>query len=406
MSDDNAPFVIIGGGQAGGWIAKTLRAEGHSGPVILIGDEADAPYERPPLSKSVLLAADAVTETELLTRPQAAELGIDLRLGESAVAIDRAARMVTLASGQITPYDRLFLTTGSRARVPDWMVKHERVHMLRTLVDAARLRKGLQSTRRLLIVGGGWIGLEIAATARKLGIDVVVIEMADRICGRSLPAPLSDWLAQMHHREGVKFLLKTQVTDAVIDGDQATLTLLDGLQLTGDRVVVGIGNQPNSDLAEKSGLAVSNGIVVDRHCRTSDPFIFAAGDVAAFPCGFAGGQVRRESWANAQNQAIIAAKSALGHDAAYDELPWLWSDQYGTNIQMVGLPERAERLLFKAGAVNGTGSWLALDRAGAVVGAVAVNDPRGLRPIRKELQRRGDVSLDGWSDWKITKAKA
>lgn len=390
-----APFVIIGGGQAGGWIAKTLRAQGHAGPIVLIGDERHAPYERPPLSKAALLSVEAVAETRLLSHEEAENLGIALRLGDAAVAIDRDARQVRCATGEAIGYDRLFLTMGSRPRLPDWYLAHDRLHVLRTIDDAARLRSALASARSLVVVGAGWIGLEIAATARACGVAVTVVEIGDRVCARSLPAPVSHWLERLHRDNGVDFRFSAAVGRIGAHENAITATLADGTELQADQCVVGIGNVPNTGLAEAAGLAVANGIVVDAACRTSDPLIYAAGDVCAFPCDFAAGTVRRESWANAQNQAIVAARAALGQAVLYDELPWLWSDQYGINIQIAGLPERGSRALFRPGATPDCGTWLTLDARG-VTGAVAIDDPRGLRPVRKALQQRLQPALEGW----------
>lgn len=390
--------LIVGGGQAGGWIAKTLRSEGFAGRITVVGEEIHPPYERPPLSKAVLLSAEAIGETVLLSSGQAAALDIELTLGKRVTALDRAARVARCADGDAMSYDMLFLTMGSRPRVPDWMIEDDRIHLLRTLDDAARLREGLRSTRRLLVIGGGWIGLETAATARAMGIDVIVVQATDAVCSRSLPPAVSQWLLHLHQQRGVRFCLRETVQSVRVAGGQVEIELASGLHLSGDRLVVGIGNLPNSELAAAAGLATNDGIMVDQVGRTDDDRIFAAGDVAAFPCTFARKTVRRESWANAQNQAIAVARTAMGLDATYEQLPWLWSDQYGINIQIAGLPEEGTRTVFKAGPGEDGGSWLALDECGLPVGAVSAADPHGFRPLRKALQARSAVDLDGWAE--------
>nr|ADQ90217.1 ferredoxin reductase [Stutzerimonas stutzeri] len=391
-------FVVVGGGQAGGWIIKTLRAEGFSGRIVLIGAERHPPYERPPLSKNALRDAEAISETALLSNENLAEANVETWLGEEAVEIDRVAQSVRCASGREIHYDRLFLTTGSRPRVPDWMTdaKSDRVHLLRTIDDAGVLRDRLADTRHLLIVGGGWIGLEVAATVRGLGIAVTVVEAAPRLCQRSVPEPVSDWLKSLHEEHGVAFVMGLAVARLVAEPHGLTLELEDGSVQAADRVLICVGAVPNVALGELAGLEVGNGILVDEFGGTSDPLIFAAGDVACFPCRYAGNVIRRESWANAQNQAIAAAKGALGRHVRYADLPWLWSDQYGHNIQIAGLPERAARTLYKSGPLAGSGCWVGLDDQDHPIGAVGVDAPKLFRPILKALKDNADMDFSDW----------
>ena len=392
-------FVIIGAGQAGGWVAKTLRAEGFSGRIVLIGEEAHFPYERPPLSKSALATGTFQPGETVLDEAAADAANIEVRRGAAATAIDRERQRVTCDDGTAIAYERLFLTMGSAPRRPGWLAEERRarIHLLRTRDDAMRLRAELAGARRLLIVGGGWIGLETAATARKLGLEVTVYEAAERVCARSLPAPVSAWLADLHAAHGVRIVTDAAVEAVEEDDKGVRLLLAGGGRACGDLLLVGTGNVPNAGLAEAAGLSVDNGIVVDSAGRTSDPRILAAGDVTSQPCALTRGQVRRESWANAQNQAIVAARAALGQDARHDEAPWLWSDQYDANIQILGMPERAERLLAHAAMRPGALCWLAVDRAGAVIGAVSVNAPRELRAARKLLG--GDAAAAAAAGW-------
>lgn len=400
MPAGSRAMVIIGAGQAGAWAAQTLRSEGHDGPIILIGKERVLPYERPPLSKGILVDPSTWEQAILLPAAKAAKLGIKLRLGVEVMKIDRHDRRVVCDDGSLIDYDRLFLTTGSAPRWPVWAPPASlsyRVHALRTLDDAARLSLGLQTARKILIVGGGWIGLEVAASARKLGVDVEIFEAADRLCARSVPAEISQRLAAIHRENGVALHLSARIEKVVADASRATLQMADGAMVDADQILIGIGNMPATELAQSAGLEVANGVVVDSFGRTSDPHIFAAGDVTCFACAYAGGVTRRESWANAQNQAIAAARAALGKQVEYNELPWLWSDQYHFNIQIVGTPERARSTLFKPGAVAGEGSWLGLDQAGRAIGAVTLNAPREIRAARKLIQMQTPVEEGQWA---------
>lgn len=394
-----ATFAIVGAGQAGAWIARTLRGEGFDGRIVLIGDERHAPYSRPPLSKVILAGADDTPDLHLLPQTVQASAQIEFWPGEAVARIDRAARRLVCAQGRELTYDTLFLTTGSRAVRPGWMAKASsgRIHILRTLDDALNLRAQLVAGRRLIIVGGGWIGLEVAATARALGLEVTVVERDQRLCARSVPPVVSDWLHGLHLRQGVSLVFGAVAAACEESDDQVALSLEDGRMLRGDLCLVGVGNTPNTELAVAAGLDVQNGVVVDDQGRTRDPHIFAAGDVTSLPCPLAGGPQRRESWANAQNQAIAVAKAALGGGEPYRDLPWLWSDQYDCNIQILGLPERGARWIARGRPDQGAGSWLAIDAEGRAVGAISVNSPRDLRLVRKALSGGPPLDLGSWS---------
>jgi 3-phenylpropionate/trans-cinnamate dioxygenase ferredoxin reductase subunit len=390
-------FVIIGAGQAGAWIAQTLRSEGFDGRIVLIGAEAHVPYERPPLSKGVLLDVANEPAATLLTAEKAAEKRIELWLGTHATAIDRDSRVVRCEDGRKVGYDRLFLTMGSAPRWPEWApVNARRIHKLRTLDDAAKLRTALEKSRSLAIIGGGWIGLEVAASARKMGVKVAIYEAADRLCARSLPPAMSAWLTDLHTHRDVSFTLDASVSSVSEGEDGVLLHFDDGGMAEADQLLIGIGNVPNTQLAAAAGLEIANGVIVDATGRTSDPNIYAAGDVTSFSCSLAGPQTRRESWANAQNQAIVAAKAALGQVVSYDEIPWLWSDQYDSNIQILGIPEKAQRLLAKPGKDDGSGCWLALDADEIPIGAIAINAGRDIRAARKLIQRQQRLAAGEW----------
>jgi 3-phenylpropionate/trans-cinnamate dioxygenase ferredoxin reductase subunit len=397
MASGAGTFVIVGGGQAGAWVARTLRAEGFAGRVVLIGDEAHWPYERPPLSKAVLKGAATPDSATLLTSEQAEQAPIECWLAERVETIDRAARLLTCAGGRTLAYDKLFLTTGSRARTLP-VADHPRIHVLRTLDDAARLRAAFAMAGHLLVLGGGWIGLEVAATARGLGLAVTVVEAAPRVCARSLPPVASAYLERLHQAHGVTLMLGHAVSGLAPGADSVVAELADGRRIVADHALVGIGVVPETRLAAAAGLAVDDGIVVDDTGRTSDPHIYAAGDATRHPSAFAGGMLRLESWANAQNQAIVAAKAALGQPARYAETPWFWSDQYNVNLQILGLPASGARAIPRGTPEAGNGAWLVLDADDKAAGVIAVNAPRDLRGVRKMMGEGLTPDPASWAD--------
>jgi 3-phenylpropionate/trans-cinnamate dioxygenase ferredoxin reductase subunit len=389
-------IVIVGAGQSGGWVAKTLRAEGFAGRITLLGDEPHPPHERPPLSKAVLAGAAAPESTHLFKAEEFARLGLDFRPGTRATGIDRGAKRVTLASGESLGYDRLVLCTGSRVRklpVPG----ADSALYLRTIDDAARLRAHLGAGKHLLIIGGGWIGLEVAATARKSGAAATVIEALDRVCARAVPPEVSRHLEALHRRNGAELVLGHGVKAIEDGGGRVAVALADGRRIAGDAIAVGIGIVPNVELAAAAGLAVDNGVVVDDQCRSSDPDIFAAGDCASTPLACLGRRVRLESWANAQNQAIVAAKAALGQDVRYDELPWFWSDQYDMNLQILGFPARWPEPVVRGDPGRGSFSQFYLDGE-RIAAIVSVNAPRDLRAAKKLVETRKAVRAESLAD--------
>tara|TARA_R110002110_G_scaffold63045_6_gene175471 strand:- start:4012 stop:5238 length:1227 start_codon:yes stop_codon:yes gene_type:complete len=378
-------FVVIGAGQAGGWTAKTLRDEGFDGRIVIIGDENFAPHERPPLSKEVLLG-DAEKDVCLLWPPGTLEdAGIELRLGESVTAIDADAHTLSLGSGETIGWNRLMIATGGRARpLPVDGADLDGVYTLRTIEDAEAIRSRLVSGANVLVVGAGWIGLEVAAAARKRDANATVIELADRVCARALTEEMSAWVHDLHTRHGVDIRLSTAFERFEGDGKLERAVLGDGTVIPCDIAVVGIGLIPNTELAEQAGLAVDNGIVVDEHGQTSHPDIFAAGDVTNHPNSLLGRRVRLESWENAQNQAINAAKAMLGTPQPYAEIPWFWSDQYDANIQMMGLPEDWDETAIRGDRDAGEFIEFYL-KDGELQGAAAINNPRDLRFTRRMM---------------------
>ena len=333
----SAPIIIVGAAQAGLQLAESLRAEGYDGPLTLIGDEAHAPYQRPPLSKAFLLG-DMAEDRLVLRGPDAlAAKGIDLITSAPVVTIDRAARTVTLADGRRLPYRGLALTTGSRPRqLPVAGATLDGVLMLRTIDDSRRIREGIASASRVAVIGGGFIGLEIAAAASKAGKSVTVFEALDRLLARTSTELISDFFFDLHTTHGVDIRLATQVTGLVGSDRVTAVATGDGHTHAADLVVVGIGILPNAELATACGLACDRGIVVDACSRTSDPLLVAAGDCTArrMPDGTL---LRLESVQNAIEQAKSAAAALLGKERPFTASPWFWSDQYDVRLQMAGL---------------------------------------------------------------------
>ncbi|HEY4265599.1 MAG TPA: FAD-dependent oxidoreductase [Micropepsaceae bacterium] len=329
-------IVIIGAGQAGVQAAATLRAEGFEGTLTLIGEEPYPPYQRPPLSKAYL-AGDFARE-RLFLKPESffAETRCDLRLAIAATRIDRAAKTVVLSNGTVLGYDRLLLTTGARVRkVPVPGADLAGVYYLRGIEDVDALRPQFASGARLAVVGGGYIGLEVAAVAVKSGIEVTVVEAAGRVMMRAASAQLSAFYEKEHRAHGVRFQFESMAEAFEGTGRVEAVKTSQGRVAT-DFVLAGIGVVPNCELAKDTGLVCDNGIAVDEFAATSDPDIFAAGDCTSHPA-FTGGRVRLESVQNAIDQAKHAALAMLGKGTAYREVPWFWSDQYDLKLQIAGL---------------------------------------------------------------------
>ena len=324
----NAPLIIVGAGHAGGRAALTLREEGYTGRLVLIGDEPHLPYERPPLSKGLLQGTADLAACSLCDSSRLAELGIEHIAANPVSRLEPQHHRLQLADGQWLAYAGLLLATGGRARrLPQAQAN---VLYLRTHDEALALRSALRPGTRLVIVGGGFIGLEVAATARGLGCEVTVLEAGPRLAGRVLPPVISQALLDLHRQQGVDVRLNVALESIHDDAVQ----LVDGQLLPCDLVVVGIGMQPNLELAANAGLEVGQGIRVDAHLRTSAPDIYAAGDVCEFR--LAGLYQRQETWRNAEAQGRHAALNMLGREVPFEAIPGFWSDQYDWGLQTVG----------------------------------------------------------------------
>jgi 3-phenylpropionate/trans-cinnamate dioxygenase ferredoxin reductase subunit len=389
-------MVIIGAGQAGAQAIETLRRRGHRGQITLVGDESLLPYQRPPLSKKFL--AGTLERDRLLIRhaEHYAEHGVDLRLGYPAVSIDRERRRVEIADGSHVDYDKLLLTTGSLARMfPVPGSELAGVHYLRSFADVERLRAELVAGRRGVIVGGGYIGLEAASTCRDLQVGVTVLDAADRVMSRVVSPWISRFYEAEHARHGVDIRCGARVAAFLPEAASrhagtarvAAVRLADGSEVPADFVLVAIGVVPNEALARDAGLACDNGILVDVHCRTSDPRIFAAGDCARHPSPHYGMSVLLESVDNAFEQAQSAALNMFGIATVHDKVPWFWSDQYDLKMIIVGLSQGHDHALLRGDPATRSFSVVYL-REGELIAVDTVNAAKDQLSARKLIPAR------------------
>jgi 3-phenylpropionate/trans-cinnamate dioxygenase ferredoxin reductase subunit len=347
----NSRVVIVGAGHAGGSVAAFLRQSGHQGDIVLLGDQPYPPYQRPPLSKAYLKNEVDAESLKLRADNFYAEQNIAFRPGVTVITIDRAGQRVQLDGGGTETYDYLILATGSRARrlgLPGEDAPN--VHLLTSIADADALRGALPPGQRLAIIGGGYVGLEVAASARKLGADAVIVERESRLLARVACEPLSDFFRDYHRGHGVEILTSAIIQSLEYDtrGRVCAILLADGRRVACDAVLVGIGALPRDELAAAAGLACDGGIVVDAQARTSDPRIFAIGDVTRRPLfHYDNRMVRLESVPNAIEQGKQAASAILQRPAPQPEVPWFWSDQFDIKLQIAGMPLDSDRFVIR-----------------------------------------------------------
>ena len=347
------PVVIIGAGHAAPDAVTTLRRKGWEGPIALVGEEDQLPYQRPPLSKKYF--TDEFAEDRLLIKAATVyeKAGVDLFLGRRAMVIDRASRTVTLDNGQKLPYSHLILATGARVRklrVPGAGLPG--IHYLRTKKDVDGIKSDLQPKSSLLVVGAGYIGLEVAASAIKLGSKVTVLEMMDRVLARVTSPIVSDFYERLHRNRGVNLRLSSTLHSFVEETGARYAVLANGDRIAFDQAVIGIGVLPNVELAETAGLPCDNGILVDQYTRTADPLIYAVGDCCNHPSLIYDRRLRLESVPNAVAQAKTAAAAICGTREAYDQVPWFWSDQYDVKLQTAGLSEGYDQAILRGDPAN------------------------------------------------------
>lgn len=392
-------IVIIGAGQAGVQVVQSLRGEGYAGAITMVGDEAYPPYQRPPLSKAYLLGTFA--RERLFLKPDAfyREAGCELILNTRVVSIDRAAKKVALSDGRTLPYDKLLLATGTRVRklsCPGAGLSG--VHHLRDIADVDGLQDVFKAGARIAIVGGGYIGLEVAAVGAKRGLGVTVFETADRLMARAVSKPVSTFFADEHAAAGVKLNLNTSV-EAFEGKEKIEAIRAGGIAYPADLVLVGIGVLPNDMLARESGLPCQDGIIVDRNAMTADPSVFAAGDCTRHH-GREGVEIRLECVQNAIDQAKHAALAMLGRPKTYSEVPWFWSDQYDLKLQIAGLARPTDQTVLRGDPASRKFAVFHL-RDGAVVAVEAVNAAPEYLIGRKLIADGAVVAPDRLADLSI-----
>jgi 3-phenylpropionate/trans-cinnamate dioxygenase ferredoxin reductase subunit len=381
--------VIVGAGHGAGQLVASLRQKHYAGRIVLIGEEPWLPYQRPPLSKKFL--AGELAAERLYVKPASFydEADIEVRLNTRVESIDLDNRRVVETSGETHEYSELVLATGSRVRrlqIPGSNL--DGIHYLRDINDVEAIRSGLEATRRLVVVGAGYIGLEVAAVARQMGHSVTVIEMADRVMSRVVSEPVSEFYQSLHSAAGVDLKLGCGLKGFVgEDGKVTGVETAGGDTLPADQVVVGVGILPNTELAQDAGLAVDNGIVVDDRCRTAIPDVYAIGDCTAHPNKVYERRLRLESVQNALEQAKVAAANICGEDVRYDQVPWFWSDQYDVKLQIVGLAEGYDSTVERGDPAGRSFSCVYL-RAGRMLALDAVNAPKDFMQAKKLIADR------------------
>jgi 3-phenylpropionate/trans-cinnamate dioxygenase ferredoxin reductase component len=391
-------FAIVGAGLAGARAAQSLRKQGFDGRINLIGAEKHPPYDRPPLSKEVLGGKTSATATYLESDDYWDEQQINLLLGQPVVSLRPSERKLELADGRTLDADKVLLCTGGRPRTLNVSGSAlPGVWYLRTIEDARSLREHLIAEARVVVVGAGFIGAEVAATARALGCDVTLVEIAHVPLWRALGEEVGRVYAEVHRDHGVRLMTGVGVDGIAGDFAVRQVILSDGSAIDADVVVIGVGLEPMTELATQAGAGVGNGIIVNEFCETTVPGIYAAGDVANHPNAIIGERVRLEHWQNAQNQAVAAASAMLGGREPFCEVPWFWSDQYGLNLQVAGHPHASDQIVWRGR--RDPASFCAFYRKDGLVRAVlGVNRPRDIRAGMDLIARSMTVEADTLAD--------
>lgn len=384
-------MVIVGAGQGAGQAAASFRQDGYEGNIIILGDEAFPPYQRPPLSKQYL--SGELPLERVFVRPAKfyEERNIDLRTNTRVESINTAAKTVTTANGEAIAYEKLLLATGSRPRkltIPGSDLPG--IFYMRTIADVDAIAAAMKTAKKVVIVGGGYIGLEVASVAVTSGLDVTVLEMEQRILQRVTTPFMSDYYHQLHTSRGLKILTSTAVSGFSGTG-QVAQVLCGDTAIDADLVIVGIGIIANTEIASAAGIACDNGITVDDHCRTSVPDVYAIGDCTNHPNPILGRRLRLESVPNALEQARVAVANMCGQDKVYATVPWFWSDQYELKLQMVGFSADGDSQVVRGDVANNTFAVFYL-KAGAVVAVDAVNSPREFMVCKQLYGKQVDVA--------------
>jgi len=393
--------VIAGAGHGAGQVVATLKQKKFAGKIILIGDEAQLPYQRPPLSKKFL--AGELDAERLHFKPASFydDPQIEVHLNTRVERIDRAGKTVIASDGVEFSYDKLVLALGSRVRkieVPGNDLPG--IHYLRSIADVEAIRSKISGNKNVVIVGAGYIGLEVAAVCRQRGLDVTVIEMADRVLSRVVSPNVSDYYQLEHTKHGVKLLLSTGL--AAFEGKRRVKRAItdDGQEIPADFAVVGVGILPNSEIAEAAGLDVVNGIIVDDTCRTADPDIYAIGDCTSHPNAIYGRLLRLESVHNALEQAKTAASNICGVESHYSQVPWFWSDQYELKLQIAGLSEGYDDVVLRGDPSSGSFACCYL-KDGALIAVDAINSPHEFMQSKALIAKQAKIDREKLADAEI-----
>jgi len=390
--------IIIGAGHSAGQVVASLRQKKYDGKIILIGDEEHYPYQRPPLSKKFL--AGELAAERLYVKPMAFydHPDIDVRLNTRVTEIDPPGKKVVDSSGQSYDYDDLIIATGARVRKLDLPGSDlPGVHYLRTIHDVTRMQGYMREGARLVIIGGGYIGLEVAAVAATLGLNVTVVEMAERVMSRVVSEQVSSFYEAAHRQHGVDLKLSTGLVGFAGNGSIEKVNLSDGSSIAADLVLIGIGVVPNVELAVDAGLHVDNGIRVDEYCRTSEHNIYAVGDCTSHPNRLLGRQLRLESVHNALEQAKTAASNICGDDLPYSQVPWFWSDQYDLKLQIAGISQGYDDTVLRGNPDDRAFSCLYL-KDGILIAIDSINSPRDFMQSKPLIGNRAVISPEKLSD--------
>lgn len=394
MTDEEIrQIVIIGGGHAAAQLCASLRKDGFSGDIVLVSDEEAIPYHRPPLSKAYLKGT--LERSRLWIRPESfyADQDVSLRLGGAVTVLDRTQKYVELISGEKVPYDRLIFATGGRAR-PLPVPGHDLpvVHSVRSIHDIDSMKSAFDEAPRIVVIGGGFIGLEAAAVAKSLGKQVTVIEREPQILARVCHKLIAERIQSLHEAEGVTFQLSTnlQQIEVAPTNDSGAIVATNRGKIDADLIIAGIGILPNDDLARQAGLDCDHGICCDLFCRTSDPHIYATGDVAVFPSIHQGHATRVESVQNATDMAKIASANLMGQSVEHTSLPWFWSEQFDWKLQMAGLAPSFDRLEWREGEKAHHGS-LAFFQDGKLLRIDAIGAARHYVRGKKLIEQSADI---------------
>jgi 3-phenylpropionate/trans-cinnamate dioxygenase ferredoxin reductase subunit len=380
--------VIVGASHAAAEIISSLKKRGFEGSITLIGDESLLPYQRPPLSKKYFTGELKLDHMYIKGPATYDAAGVIQKLGRTVVSIDREGKNVQLDGGELIAYDKLVLATGTRARkLPVAGADLPQIKYLRTKDDVDDIKQAIKPNSKLLIVGAGYIGLEVAASAVKQGVEVVVLEAMDRVLQRVTSPTVSEFFQTVHAQEGVDIRLNTSLNSFQAKGSGATALIAQGDAIDFDCAIIGIGVIPNSEIADAAGLSCDNGIVVDEFTRTDDPNIYAVGDCSNHPSFVYDRRIRLESVPNAMGQAKIAAASICGEDIAYDEVPWFWSDQYDIKLQTVGLCQGHDQIMIR-GQSNERKMAVFYLKEGQLIAVDAINSPAEFMVSKKLVAMR------------------